>query len=404
MTEERIEAARGEKRSAPVFLEYGFRPFFLGAGIQAVVAMSAWLAWLYLLGVEGVPDQLTINVPVNVWHAHEMIFGYGLAVVAGFFLTAVPSWTKRQPVRGRTLGILFGLWLAARVTNWLSAFLPTALVALPELAFIGMLALLVGQALLSGWSRRNFLFLPVLAAMFAAALMYYLDLQYAGNLLALDILLILITVIGGRIVPAFTTNVLRRQGIAPLPRASDKRDVAAIVAVLAMSVLDLLSPGSEITGYVAAAAGVLIALRMVGWRTPRVLGSPILWILHLGFGWLAFGLVLKGTALITGAFGEIDAFHALTVGTIGSMTLGVMSRAALGHTGRQLKVSAAIVVAYMLISVSAIVRIAIPAISAGYYNHAILLSGMAWIVAFIIFTVQYWPILTRPRAGLNAGD
>jgi uncharacterized protein involved in response to NO len=400
MNERKVEEARAAKRTGPVFLEYGFRPFFLGAGIQASAAMAAWVYWIYLLGRGDVPDTMTIAVPVHVWHAHEMIFGYALAVVAGFFLTAVPSWTGRQPVRGTLLAILFALWLAARFASWTSALLPPVIVAIPELAFIGMLSILVAQALLSGWSRRNFLFLPVLAAMFGADLLYHLGLPYPAHMLGLDTLLILIAVIGGRIVPAFTTNALRREGVEPLPRASDKRDVAAVIAMVLMAVADLAMPASTTTGAIAIVAGLLIAVRMIGWRTENTLGSPILWILHLGYAWLAFGLVLKGAALVTGFTGEITTIHALTVGAVGSMTLGVMSRAALGHTGRQLRVSFPTIVAYVLVNLAAASRVAGPIFSHGFYDESILISGVMWCGAFLIFSATYWPVLTRPRVGL----
>ncbi|MDH5409906.1 MAG: NnrS family protein [Alphaproteobacteria bacterium] len=400
MTTETIEAAREAKRTGPVFLEYGFRPFFLGAGIQAVLAMAGWLIWIYLINTGAEPETLTIAVPVHIWHAHEMIFGYGMAVVAGFLLTAVPSWTGKKPVRGPLLGILFVLWLAARLTGWFSTFLPPLAVALPELAFIAMLSALVVHALLSGWSKRNFLFLPVLAAMFAAALMYHLDFPYPAHMLGLDILLILVTIIGGRVIPAFTTNTLRREGVEPLPRGSDKRDLAPVLALIGMTVADLALPGSMTAGVIAIAAGLFVAIRMIGWRTFKVLHSPIMWILHLGYAWLALGLIFKGIALTADIVSEITAIHALTTGAIGSLTIGVMSRAALGHTGRDLKVSAAITVSYMLISIATIIRISESTLPGEWYYGSVLISGVVWIAAFLIFTVIYWPILTRPRIKL----
>lgn len=402
MSDDKIEAARAAKRNGPVFLEYGFRPFFLGAGIQAVLAMGGWIMWIYLIRAGAMPDGLTVAVPVHIWHAHEMIFGYGLAVAAGFFLTAVPSWTGKKPVRGPMLGILFALWLAARLVSWFSASLPPIVVALPELAFIAMLAALVAHALLAGWSKRNFLLLPILAAMFTASVLYHLGFPRPALILGLDTLLVLITVIGGRVVPAFTTNALRRDGVTPLPRASGKRDVAAILAVVGLTIADLALPGSTITGAVAIVAGLLVASRMIGWRTPKVLKAPILWILHLGYGWLAFGLVLKGVAIITGAIPETTAIHALTIGAIGSMTMGVMSRAALGHTGRELTVTTTMTTAYLLISLAAIIRVSSAALPAGLHDEVALLSGAVWITAFLIFAATYWPVLTRPRVSMAA--
>jgi len=405
MTEIDVDAARAARRySGPVFFEYGFRPFFLGAGVLAVLAMLAWMAWITLQRVSDGPVGLSIAVPVHQWHAHEMIFGYALAVVAGFFLTAVPNWTGRQPVRGRTLAILFALWLLARLTGWTSAVVPPALVALPELGFLAMLATLIGHALLSGWSKRNFVFLPVLIALILAAALYHLEAAgvadntaAAGHLLAIDALLVLVTVVGGRIVPAFTTNVLRRHEITPLPRAMDKRDAVAILLVVALLVADLAAPGSAAAGWVSAAAGIAGALRMIGWRAARVLWSPILWVLHLGYGWLVLGLLLKGLALTTGIVPEVLALHALTVGAVGSMTLGVMTRAALGHTGRPLKVSGGVAVSYLLLSLAAATRILGPLLFESLYDASMILSGLLWSTAFVVFTIAYWPILTRPR-------
>lgn len=400
MSKAHIEAARAAKKAGPVFLEYGFRPFFLGAGIQAVLAMAAWLAWLILLQIDLEPETLTIRPAVYIWHAHEMIFGYALAVVAGFFLTAVPSWTGRQPVRGPVLGILFGLWLAARIASWVSAYLPPLAVAIPELGFIAMLAALVDVALLKGWSKRNFLFLPVFAAIFVAALMYHLGFPYPAHILALDAVLIMITVIGGRVVPAFTTNVLRREGITPLPRAIDRRDFAAIGLVIVMTVLDQALPGGLLTGIAALAAGIMVGASMIGWRSLKVLNSPILWILHLGYGWLALGLLFKGLALTTGIVNEIAAIHALTIGAIGSMTLAMMSRASLGHTGRELRASGPITLAYIMVSMAAIVRVGGSILLTEFYDTTVLVSGLIWFGAFAIFAVTYWPILTRPRLRL----
>ncbi len=405
MTQIEVDSDTPERRyTGPVFFEYGFRPFFLGAGLQAVLAMLAWMAWITLQQQDAGWVRLSIAVPVHQWHAHEMIFGYGLAVVAGFFLTAVPSWTGRQPVRGSLLAVLFGLWLLARITSWTSAWLPPAAVALPELAFIGMLSWLVARALLVGWSKRNFVFLPVLSVLFVAAALHHLEAMAItgwtsgiGHLLAIDALIVLVTVIGGRVVPAFTTNVLRREGVEPLPRAADKRDSVAILMVAALLVADLVAPSSVATGWVALAAGIAGAGRMVGWRTGHVLTSPILWVLHLGYAWLVFGLLFKGFAMVTEAVPEILALHALTIGALGCMTLGVMTRAGLGHTGRPLHVSTMIAASYLLVSLAAAMRIAWPLAELPFYDAAMLASGLLWSSAFLIFTAVYWPVLTRPR-------
>ncbi|MDH3230695.1 MAG: NnrS family protein [Alphaproteobacteria bacterium] len=403
------ENSRERRYTGPVFFEYGFRPFFLGAGLQAVLAMLAWMVWITLQQLDSGWPDLSIAVPVHQWHAHELIFGYGLAVVAGFFLTAVPSWTGRQPVRGALLAVLFGLWLLARIASWTSAWLPPVAVALPELAFIGLLSYLVARALLSGWSKRNFVFLPVLTLLFVSAALHHLEAMAItgwtsaiGHLLAIDALLVLLTVIGGRVVPAFTTNVLRREGTELLPRAADRRDTVAILMVVALLVADLVAPGTVATGWIAIAAGAAGAVRMVGWRTRHVLTSPILWVLHLGYAWLVLGLLFKGFVLVTGTVSEILALHALTIGALGCMTLGVMTRAGLGHTGRPLHVSTMIAASYLLVSLAAVIRIAWPLADLPFGDAALLASGLLWSAAFLIFTAVYWPVLTRPR--VSAAD
>ncbi len=385
-------------------LSYGFRVFFLFAGLYGALAMAAWLAWIGLHALNFEVVGMSIALPPHLWHAHEMIFGYTFAVIAGFFLTAVPSWTGRQPIQGGPLALLAAAWLAARLASWSSALLPAPLVAALDLFFIALLGLMIGRALIAGGSRRNLVFLPVLAVLFVANLLVHLEILglldgglARGHLLALDMILLLIAVIGGRIVPAFTTNVLRNTGVEPLPRSHKALDIASIAAMALLLLADLIVPGSWIAGAMAGLAALAHALRLAGWRGAQTLNRPILWILHLGYAWLIAGLALKAAALLGGWLSEVTAMHALTVGAIGSMTLGVMSRAALGHTGRELVAPPAIVGAYVLLSLAAVIRVAGPALMPAHYNAAMVLSGLAWIAAFAIFSVVFWPILTRPR-------
>lgn len=405
--------ARDEAEQAPprkagllgaAILSYGFRVFFLLAGLYAALSMAAWLLWIGLHAMNVQVLKPSIAMPVHLWHGHEMLFGYGLAVIAGFLLTAVPSWTGRRPVAGGLLALLSGAWLAARLASWSSAHLPAALVAGLDLAFIAFLGGLVARALLAGWSPRNLVFLPVLACLLAANLLVHFEMLgliedgiAVGLTLALDAILVLIAVLGGRIVPAFTTNALRRTGVERLPRSYKPLEIAALASMVLLLLADLAWPGSKLTGAVAATAALCNGLRMIGWRSRLTLGQPILWILHLAYGWLVLGLLLKAVALLSGALSEITAIHALTVGAIGSMTLGVMSRAGLGHTGRPLVAPAPIVAAYGLVSLAALLRVAGPWLAPGFYNEVVMLAGLTWVAAFAIFSLVFWPILTRPR-------
>jgi len=388
-----------------VFLSHGFRPFFLFAGAYAVIAAAAWLAILHRLYTGTAGSFPHGAMPPHFWHGHEMLFGYVAAAVAGFFLTAVPSWTGRAPVRGGTLGALALAWIAGRIALWGAAALPPLLVAILDLAFVPFLAALVIRALAGGWSRRNAIFLPVFAALFAANLLYHLDAAgiapgYAGRglNLALDTVLFLIAVLGGRVVPAFTTNALRRAGEERLPVSRAPLEAAALLAVVALAAVDFLAPDGRAAGAVAAIAAVLHAARFAGWRGHRTLAEPILWIIHLGYLWLIVGFALKAMALLGGWLPPTAASHALTIGAIGCMTLGVMSRAALGHTGRELRVAPAIVAAYLLVTAAALARVLGPALLPAYALQALAVTAVLWIAGFGLFTYIYVPILLRPRA------
>jgi uncharacterized protein involved in response to NO len=246
---------------------------------------------------------------------------------------------------------------------------------------------------------------------FVAAVLVHLELLgladdtlQSGQLLAIDTALLLITIIGGRVVPAFTTNALRQRGATALPISRKPIELAAIATVALLLLADLVAPGSQLVGLAALVAAIAGALRLAGWRSLQTLGQPIVWILHLGYAWLVLGFALKAIAVLSGALPETTALHALTVGAIGSMTLGVMTRAGLGHTGRSLIAPSAIVWAYLLVSLAAMLRVIGPLAFPGYYNEAMLLAGCVWIVAFLLFSITYWPILTRPRLTARPPD
>ncbi|MBM3565721.1 MAG: NnrS family protein [Alphaproteobacteria bacterium] len=388
-----------------VFLSYGFRPFFLFAGVYALAAMGGWVYVLHGLYHEGNPGTFPHGaLPPHLWHAHEMIFGYAGAAIAGFFLTAVPNWTGREPVRGALLGGLALAWLAGRAAMWSAATLPPAATALFDLLFAPFLAVLVARALSGGWSKRNVIFLPVFAGLLIANILFHLDAagilpgQAARGLtLALDCILFLIAVIGGRVVPAFTTNALRRMGEDRLPISRPPVEIAALLSIALLLVADLIQADGWATGAIAAVAAVAHAIRLAGWRGHRTLSDPIVWVLHLGYAWLVAGLALKGLAGLTGLLPASAAVHALTIGAVGTMTLAVMSRAALGHTGRELKAPRPIVLAYVLVSASALARIVGPVFRPGIHEW-IGASAILWLAAFGLFTWVFAPILVTPRA------
>jgi uncharacterized protein involved in response to NO len=369
------------------------RPFFLLAGLYAVLPMVAWLAWLGL-DIAVFPGGAPVSLAA--WHGHEMVFGFAAAVIGGFMLTAVPNWTGAPPLGGPPLAMLAALWLAGRVAMWLPGLVSPVVVASLDLVFLPVLGIFVAGPLLRAGQRRQLIFLVLLAILFAANLLFHLDaaglgpdrwdLDGMGNLLGVNLVILLVTIVGGRVISSFTGNWLRAEGVDAPIRQGGVLDGLTIAATAAVLVADVAEPYGMTAGALALAAAALHLARLAGWRTRLVLGCPILWILHLGYAWLVVGFACKGAALLFDLLPPSAALHALTVGAIGSMTLGVMSRAALGHTGRELRAAPAITVAYVLVSVAAVLRMA----------GLVLPSGGLWALAFAIFTVVYFPILVRP--------
>jgi len=394
--------APDNKFSLKAFLSYGFRPFFLLSCLFAALSMFAWLAWIGIHAAGGAVRSMTIAMAPHQWHAHEMLFGYALGVIAGFFLTAVPSWTGSKPVSGQVLGGLVTVWLLGRMAFLFSAYLPPLAVAAADLAFVPCLLALVLRALLNKWSKRNLIFLPILTAVFAANLMTHLDFtdlapgfMETGTMLGLNAVVLLIVVLGGRVVPAFTTNALRRAGEERFPVSRTPVEMASILSMAFLVVAEITVPEGPIAGTLALFAAAANGVRLAGWRGHKVLDQPILWIIHLAYAWLVVGLAFKGAAHFE-LISQATALHVLTVGAVGSMTLGVMTRAGLGHTGRSLRVSPWVTTAYILISLSAAVRVAVPPLIPQYYNEGMLVAGVAWMLAYTFVTLVYWPILTRP--------
>ena len=357
-------------------LNLGFRPFYLLAGTFAALAVPVWAlqyaGWL--------PRE---NI---LWHAHEMVFGYAFAVIAGFLLTAVRAWTGRPTPTGAALAALVALWLAARAA---------ALVSLTAAAALGMLfafalAWAIGRPLVASGNRRNWFFILLVLAIGTAGVLL-LGWPQRGLALGLDLVLFVIAVVAGRVVPAFTNNAL--------PGARARRDPwlerAALGALLALVAADALER-TELAAMVAALAAALHAARLALWSPGKTLGKPIVWILHASYAWIVVHLALRALAgfdLVPYAL----ATHALTVGAIGGMTLGMMTRTARGHTARPLQVGRAELAAYLLVHAAAVTRVLVPLALPSAYVWAALAAALLWCAAFATFTVVYFPILTRPR-------
>lgn len=377
--------------------DYGFRPFFLFAGIYAVVAVPLWL-WIYAQGAAPFAA-----LPPHLWHGHEMLYGFAVAAIAGFLLTAVPSWTDSRGFGGRPLVLLSVLWIAGRAAMAMTGHAPTWLVGIVELSLLPMLAAVLAPPLLRV-RNRNTPMLAVIAVLWSidvafVVAMYRGDPELAQRALrlAIDLVLILVTVIGGRIVPAFTANALRRRGAAAEIITRPWLDRLVIALMIMIAIVDAISPSSLASGGLAALAAIAHALRLSGWRGLRTLSEPIVWVLHIAYAWLPIGLALKALSLLLAQSWAAHWPHAFTMGVFGMMILAVMTRASLGHTGRPLVAPPWIAVSYVLVATAVAVRVLVPAAGLLDYRATMILAGTLWTIAFGIFVAIYAPILTTPR-------
>lgn len=367
----------------------GFRPFYLLASSFAALSILLWslqfTGWLprpYLTG--------------PLWHAHEMVFGFTLAVVVGFLFTAGRNWSGRPTPTGRALMALAALWLAGRVLVLTPWGLASALV---NAAF--PLAAAAGLAIPFWRSRnqRNYFFVGLLVLMGLANLILHLSQLGAlalpgwlGVQLALDVVLFIMVVMGGRVIPMFTNN--------GVPNANAKRhpwvEKLALGSVLALLLTDLLPLPAPAIASIAALAALAHGTRLVLWQPWATLRKPLVWVLHLGYAWIVLHLALRALAALGWAPASA-ATHALTVGAIGGLVIGMMTRTARGHTARPLKADGADTSAYLLVACAALVRVFLPLAWPAWTLPAIVLSAAFWSAGFGLYAVRYWPVLSRPR-------
>ncbi|MEQ1943895.1 NnrS family protein [Mesorhizobium sp. VNQ89] len=389
---------RGRIQGMPPILHYGFRPFFFVAALYAGVAIPVWLcAYFGGFGFAGPFDGLR-------WHAHEMLFGYLGAVVAGFILTAIPNWTGRLPLSGGRLAVLVGLWLAGRIAC--IAIPSPTVAAVVDLSFPAMLAFAIWREVVAGRNWKNAPVAAIITLLGVANLLDHLaNLELAphdlGQRLALGVAAMLIALIGGRIIPSFTRNWLVKNGVQRLPAPFGAPDKAALAATALAMVGWLTFPGAAATGLVLCTAGFLLPVRLVRWRAGATVSEPILLILHVGYGWLALALTLLGLAMLVPDISDSAALHALTAGAIGTMTLAVMTLASLGHTGRAIKADGFMVVMYAMVTTGAALRVAAPFLDDGY-SYLLSAGGALWSGAFLLFAIRFAPILWGRRVGVDS--
>jgi uncharacterized protein involved in response to NO len=383
---------------------HGFRPFFLMAGIVAPAGVGLWV--LSLAGL-ALPDG---PLPMMRWHAHELLAGFVAAAMIGFLMTAIPNWTGRRGYAGPPLLAIAALFLAARVVLLPGSPVPADVALGIALAPLPATMLLVLPALIKARTARLFGPPALVMAFWSGQVMMageaagWWDVPgwAAGQLLMADMALVLVGLIGGRIVPAFTANALRKAGrpveLAPLPGV----DRAAILALVGVAVTDLVAPGGVAAGLAAGLAALLVALRLSRWHGPRTLRWPLLWVLHLGYLLVSLALALKAAALLGGHPWSAAWLHLQLAGAVAVMIMAVMTRATLGHTGRDLVASRMTVAAYVALPAAALLRV---------FGGAVLDDPLAahvaaaalWVLAFALFLGAYGPMLLRPRADGKSG-
>jgi uncharacterized protein involved in response to NO len=380
----------------------GFRPFFLAAALLAALAVPMWL--LVLNGSASVGGGY---LEPTTWHAHEMVFGFACAVIAGFLLTAVKNWTGRETATGVALDALALLWLLGRVALLAGSSLPKPLVAIVDLAFLPAVAIAIGRPIVASGNKRNYVMLGVLGALSAVNLTMHLDalgvlagLQLRAARIGVDIVVLLSAIMAGRVIPMFTRNATGSKRVASVTGL----EIAALVSLVVYTVIDAASPSSSAAGVTALVAAVLVVARSARWDSRAALRHPLLWILHFGHAWIAVGLGLRAGSLVMSVPASAGT-HALTVGAIGSLTLGMMARVSLGHTGRPLVVRPVTVVAFALLTLAACLRVFGPLVGAPGVSYLawLVMSGAAWSLAFALYLVAYARVLTSPRVDGKPG-
>ena len=377
-------------------LSYGFRPFFLAAGLWSAVALGLWIAAL----TAGL--RLPTRFDPLTWHIHEMLFGFVLAAIAGFLLTAIPNWTGRPPVSGSLLAVLVGLWALGRVDSLASEWVSSSLAIAADLAFPLALAIVVGREIIAARNRRNMPIIVPVVVLGVANLLVDLSIDGFGTLAsygwraALAAILILISVVGGRIVPSFTRNWLVKRRIDVLLPVAGLLDRASLGTLHAPLMVWVFLPQARITGIALLVGAAVNLWRLLRWRGIATRSEPLLLILHVGYGWLVIGVAALGLATLDPAFPLSAAIHALTAGAIGTMILAVMTRVTRGHTGCELSADPTTSVIYVAVILAAAVRVA-AAFAADARSILLVISAGLWIGAFGLFVLRYGPLLVRPR-------
>jgi uncharacterized protein involved in response to NO len=364
------------------------------AAFYAGAAILVWLPMFY-----GELSTASLFAPRD-WHVHEMLYGYVAAVITGFLLTAIPNWTGRLPIQGAPLLVLMAVWLAGRVAVSLSTSIGWMAAAAIDCAFLVLVTAAAAREVMAGRNWRNLKVIAIVAVLAAANLGFHLEAHFRGvadySLRAgIGAIVILITLVGGRIVPSFTHNWLARAKPGRLPAPLGRFDVATIAASVGAVALWIAIPSGVATAIALALAGVLQAARLARWAGDRAFAEPLVLILHIAYAFIAAGFLLTAAAAVFWV-GESAGVHAWAVGAVGTMTLAVMTRASLGHTGHALTASALTRALYLAVVIAALARVA-AALEPQWSMPLLHVAAFAWAVAFLGFAVGYGPMLCRAR-------
>ncbi len=387
-----------------VLLAHPFRPFFLLTALYGVLVVLAWFCFLFL-GL-----ALPLGWSPLQWHSHEMLYGLVPAAIAGFVLTAMCNWTGATPLRGAGLLGLLLLWIAGRLVMWFASWLPAGLVAAVDLVFLPVLTIYVARVLLRHGNMRNMILVAVLTVLTLGNLLMHIGFVTGsttwlkvGQQQGLDLITLMMVIIGGRIIPAFTANWLRNTGgNADHVIRSATTDKVVIASTVALIPIAWFGVDSVLVGVVALLAGAANLVRLIQWNGWRTAREPLLWILHLAYFWICSALLLRGAAVFVDGIPATLWQHALGVGGIATLILGVITRVAMGHTGRPMKLPPFGLLIYIAIIAATLLRL-LAAAQWIDYRWGVSLAAMAWILAFALYLILYARILGRPRADGRAG-
>ena len=373
-----------------------FRPFYFLGALYAPLLVAAWLG--ALLGFWQLPGDA---VALKLQHGHEFIFGFAAAIITGIVLTALPSWAGTEEIHGGRLALLVALWLAGRIAFWAAPWLPPLLPALIDCLLFPVVFGMLAPQLLRAQNRLYLLLLPILAALFAANLLYHQGLASADPAratlalrLAIHAIVVLYVLKGGVLAPIFTGNALREKGRGQQVPFDMKLEAACLTAVLLLAACDLGAAPRAWTGGAALACALLLGWRTLRWQGWRVADVPLLLVMHMGFAWLVLAFALKAAAELTGIVAESAWLHAFTVGSLGLMMLGLMTRVSLRHTGRPLVVPRTMLFAYGLMFGAALLRLAAGVHDLG--NAVIGASALLWAASFALYLMVFARSLITP--------